>query len=135
MPCNSDYLEPTQKEKQIQRAAKLALFAMEGFKIKPPDYILACAKQIYASDERVVPFLCRWLSNMKKNSPNAFERLVYNAKNKKSRDLADWWDEHLAADKKRIQREKEIREDKVRQGYIDRLRTMPLSKVKKLFGD
>ena len=48
----------------------------------------------------------------------------YNAKNKTSRRLADWWEEHQEADKKRLKKElKEAKENKDRDTLIAKLTT------------
>lgn len=36
MPCNSDYMEPTQKEKLLQETAQLYVYACEKLCIQAP---------------------------------------------------------------------------------------------------
>lgn len=45
--------------------------------------------------------LCRVLRAVKAGDPTGFEKLVYDARDKTSRQLADWWEEHEAFDKAR----------------------------------
>lgn len=95
MPCNSDYLRPTQREREMQRAAKLLVYVHQQTGKAPPDFAVKEADNSYASDERNVVDLCGFLRAMNDEDR---ERLVYNAKDKTARDLADWWEEHQAAD-------------------------------------
>lgn len=95
MPCNSDYLNPNQREREMQRAAKLLVYVHQQTGKTPPAFAVKEAANIYARDERSVVDLCRFLRAMNDDDR---ERLVYNAKDKLARELADWWEAHQAAD-------------------------------------
>lgn len=58
MPCNSDYMKPDAREKQLQLTAKLLVYVYEKTGAKPEDWILREAENVYAQDERLVPALC-----------------------------------------------------------------------------
>ncbi len=135
MPCNGEYLNQTEREAEIQRAAKLALYILDKIGRKVPNFIREQSKKYYADRDDVVPYLCKLLTGLSLASKKEFDRVVYNAKSKTSRDLADWWEAHVAADKKRIQQEKEQKDNEVREAYIKQLRKMPIGKVKKMFGE
>lgn len=47
--------------------------------------------------------LCSLLTNMEENSRDT---IIYNAKDKRARALADWWEEHQKTDLERIAKEK-----------------------------
>lgn len=98
MPCNADYLEPTNREKQLQHAANLLVYLYKKLGITPLDWVAAEANNIYASDERSVVQLC---ATLKALEPSVRDWVVYNARNKTARQLADWWEEHQAADAER----------------------------------
>lgn len=109
MPCNSEYLNPTAREREIKRAATLIVFALEGLGKKVPHDIKRRASDIYGADsirfrkdDSVINLLCKTVTNM---SDADRERIVYNAHDKTSRDLAEWWETHQEADRKRIARE------------------------------
>jgi hypothetical protein len=102
MPCNSDYLEPTFQEKELQRAAKLLIFVWRHLDKPIPKWLKDEATNCYAMSERTIPALCDTLSGL---SIRKRDEIVYNAKNKQSRDLADWWEDHQTADAKRIAEE------------------------------
>jgi hypothetical protein len=103
MGCNSDYLEPTYREAELQRAAGLLVFVTKSLGNKPEDWMKNEAGNLYASDDRSVTELCAVLKAMSKED---LERIVYDAKNKTARDLADWWETHQAADTAREAKEK-----------------------------
>ncbi len=102
MPCNSDYLEPTEREQELRRAARLLIFALEAQGREAPDWARSEAENLYAKDERSVTSLCALIKSM--GEPER-DRIVYDAKSKASRDLADWWEEHQEADRRREERE------------------------------
>jgi len=102
MGCNSDYLEPTYREKELQRAAKLLVYVREKLGQKPEAWVVKEADRIYAKDERSVTELCAALKAMDSKQLDA---LVYNARDKSARGLADWWEEHQAADAEREKQE------------------------------
>lgn len=45
--------------------------------------------------------LCRVLSGVQTGDPTGFERLVYDAHDRASRQLADWWERHQEYDRAR----------------------------------
>jgi hypothetical protein len=103
MGCNSEYLEPTRREVELKRAAGLLVFVTKAMGAEPEDWMKREAVNSYASDSRSVTELCAALKAMSKKD---LERIVYDARNKTSRDLADWWEAHQAADAAREAREK-----------------------------
>lgn len=102
MPCNSDGYEPTDREYQLQRTARLLVYAAEkiGRPVKP-EWEMAAADPYCKMD--LVPELCSFLRGLE---PPVFDSIVYDARSKQSRDLADWWEEHEAHDRDREAREK-----------------------------
>ena len=109
MPCSSDYLEPSHREKELQRAAKLLVYLRKKLGQKPEAWAVKEADNCYASDERSVTELCAALKAME---PKQRDAIVYNARDKNARDLADWWEEHQAADAAREKEETAERDRK-----------------------
>jgi hypothetical protein len=107
MPCNSDYLEPSRRERELQRAAKLIIYVSSRLNRKVESWVIKEAKDCYASDDRSVPLLCELLGRLTEKQKNM---IVYDARNKQSRDLADWWEEHQEADRLRLKKEEEDKE-------------------------
>lgn len=104
MPCNSDYLEATGKEKGLRQAAELCVFVDNKLCGITPHAIVEQSKEYYSKDVGQVEYLCDKLSKM---GPADMERIVYDAHSAKSRELAEWWETHLAADAERIAKEQE----------------------------
>jgi hypothetical protein len=102
MPCNSDYLAPSNRESELQRAATLLVYVQRQTGQEPEEWVVAEAKNLYASDARSVTELCAALKAM---DPEQRDEIVYNARSKIARDLADWWEEHQTADSEREKRE------------------------------
>lgn len=103
MGCNSDYLEPTHRERELQRAAKLLAFVLSKAGKPVPAAVSQAADHIYCKAD-FVPSLCELLTDMPEEER---DRIVYDARDKVSRDLADWWEEHQKADIARLQCEAE----------------------------
>ena len=121
MPCNSDYMEQKDYEKKIQQTAQLLIWVRKKLNM-PADRAAEDADTLYPSQTQgdyVVSELCKILSNL---NDNILNEIVYNGKNKTSRKLADWWDEHLDADKARIMDEiKKISDKKDRDAALSKL--------------
>lgn len=121
MPCNSDYLNPSQKEVALRRAATLLVHVYQflGEPVSPA--LKAAAANLYCSDD-YVPALCARLKKLKRFSKDRFEELVYNAKSPVSRDLAGWWEEHENADKARVAKEAaQKKQEELRQQALNKL--------------
>jgi hypothetical protein len=109
MPCSSGYLDPTNTQRELQRAAKLLLYVYDAFGATAPQWIVAASVDLYCDDDRVVPALCDQLKRM---TSADMDRIVYNARDRQARDLADWWEEHQAADLEREAIEKAAAQEK-----------------------
>lgn len=94
MPCNSDYMNPTRREAELQETAKLLVYVKEKMGEEIPDDLLAASKDMYCSKD-YVPQLCEAVCGL-----NEFwsSKIVYDGRSSTSRKLADWWDRHQAAD-------------------------------------
>lgn len=107
MPCRSDYLDPTHREQELQRAAKLLEFVYKNMGKPVSAELKAAARDIYC-DADYVPELCRVLKKMPADQRDA---VVYDAHNATSRNLASWWEEHRAADRDRKAAERAAKRD------------------------
>lgn len=97
-------MDPTWKEKQLQRTAKLLVYVLQS-RGKPVSLVLLKTSQDQYATEDFVSVLCGELREMELHYPHDFTHVVYNARNKTSRDLADWWDDHQEADREREEAE------------------------------
>lgn len=84
MPCDSGYLQPTQREKELRHAARLFGYVKEQLGKKPPKWAVALANEPYVNDDRAVIELCRLLRNLRDKKPETFDaqagRLVGGAR-------------------------------------------------------
>lgn len=103
MPCNTDYMESTAREIHIREAAILLVYTMNRLDREIPDWIHDEADDMYAKDERVVAILCETLRNMEEGDRDLF--IYADVRNKLSRQLMDWWEEHQDVDVQRIKKE------------------------------
>lgn len=108
MPCNSDYLDPNAREVELKRAAGLLVFILERTGQSVTRELRETANDSYAKRDYVAT-LC---SVLKRLNSKEFDDVVYNARDKQSRDLADWYEEHEAADRAREHQEKSAALDK-----------------------
>lgn len=98
MPCKSDYLEPTGREAELQKAAILYCHLLKKLGRLAPDWAVREARNIYAIDDRPVTEMCALLKTLSKTQ---IECIVYDAHDSLSRDLAGWWETHQKADLER----------------------------------
>lgn len=103
MPCNAEYLEPTRREQELRRAAVLLVYVWKVKRKPVEDWAVTEASNLYASDERSVTQLCAELKAM---TDKQRDDIVYNAKERLARDLADWWEDHQRADAEREEKER-----------------------------
>ena len=122
MPCNSDYMNPTQDEQNKVQTSKLICYVDKKLGIKTRKEVKEASKDCYGKGVElniIVPELCAKLKGLTKQQK---EEIVYNAKDKTSRELADWLEEHQKADRTRLKFEKEQKEkQKTREGALKKL--------------
>lgn len=106
MPCRSDYLAPTGREAALQESARLYIYALHHLGMPIPEKVVKAAKDIYCGDDSSVMGLCGLLRGLPAKKRDA---LVYNAKDRTARQLADWWEEHQEADRKREAAEAKVK--------------------------
>ncbi len=102
MPCTTDYIEPSKRSKELRRAAKLLIYIRERIGGDVESWLLSEAANEHASDDRSVTELCAALKEM---TPELLDQVVYDARSREARDLADWWEDHQAADAERERNE------------------------------
>lgn len=129
MGCRSDYMEQTDEEKHFQETAKLILYVLEelginhllidGTSVERYKWIHKQSVDQYANDRDLEPYLCNLLRNMGETD---LEEIVYNAKSRKSRQLADWWEDHQKADeaRKKIDLNK-LEDQKIKESALKKL--------------
>ena len=109
MGCRSDYMEPNASEVESKHVATLLLYVLAELKqTYVPDLIdelKETANDVYGNLGKLdthTSWLCEELGNMSEENK---DKIIYNGRNKVARQLADWWDKHQEADKKRERKE------------------------------
>jgi hypothetical protein len=95
MPCITP--EPDRDELATQHTAKLTVYLHQILGLKCPVWVVELAGNSFAYDPLVVPLLCKLLTDME---PDKREAIVYNAHDRTARELATWWEDHQAKDRK-----------------------------------
>ncbi len=118
MPCN-DYPDPTPQSRDLQRTTSLLIYTLTKLGHKPAMWMKEQAKNPYAVDERAITELCALLKAM---SNDQLEQIVYDAHSRNARDLANWWEDHQEADRKREKEEAARKKRKnLRQQALEKL--------------
>jgi len=109
MPCDSSYLEQTERESELQRAANLYVYVLVEFGKRVPLWVTRDADNCYLASDKALKALCKILTGMPVARRN---KIIYKPKDSTARDLADWWEEHQIADIARESAEKELKTKK-----------------------
>lgn len=118
MPCNSDYLNPEQREIELQKTAVLLVRTLRLLGRKADAKLLRASRDCYCNVDYVSE-LCATITNMTKEER---EEIVYDSHSVISRQLADWWERHQQADRERKQDERE-------EARLQKIREVALSKL------
>ncbi len=130
MPCNSDHMNPTGRELEYRRVANLLMYVRSQLNRAISGDLIRTAENIYAELD-FTPELCDELRKLRKR-PDLFDKIVYNARDPMSRELATWWEAHFKADEARIQRgEQAERERELRASAEAKLTPEELAAIKK----
>lgn len=100
MPCDSSHLEPDKYEVESKKIASLIIYVNE---MRPgsstPGWITQAAYAYYGNSARIhklTDLLCGLCKSM---SEEEKDRIIYDGRSPKARQLADWWEAHQKADK------------------------------------
>ena len=125
MGCNSEYMNPTQKEANSKHVASLLVYVQEKLGVEKNRNYVVAADYIYGNihllDEMTAE-LCHALKLVVDSGEETYDRIVYDAKNPMSRKLADWWEQHVEADLKRKAREEQLVAEMRNKEYAEYLR-------------
>lgn len=129
MACTSG--EPTSAEEESQLVAQLICHTLKKMRktIKPyyRDTANGCYGDVGGLDE-LTDTLCGILGSL---TDKEEDRIVYDARDKTARKLADWWEEHQILDRKRsVKERKKAKDAKIKKGALAKLS----SEEKKVLG-
>jgi len=95
MPCYQP--EESRNEKESRRIANLILILDKKLGVPSAPEVVEWSKEIFKDYSHILaPVLCLRIRTL---TPEQMDAIVYNGRDKESRMLADWWDEHDAFDK------------------------------------
>lgn len=106
MPCNSDHMEPRADEKASREVAGHLVYVLGKLGEPIPAATKQASEYIYGDTVNLNLFtnqLCRLIRNM---SEVQVEDIIYNARSKEARSLADWWEAHQEHDRQREELER-----------------------------
>lgn len=104
MPCNCDYMNPTEAEIDSRETAQNLEFVLTSLGHTPAALYRRAAENYYGDASLLndmTVLLCKTLRDLEATDAEKFEQLVYNGRNKQSRQLAIWWERHEEADRNR----------------------------------
>jgi len=133
MPCNSNYLNPTNLESETRKVIDMYLWLESNFKGIPDRKASKVEKNstIYFSkseSDYFINLLCKRCTELAKR--NQLDSLL-NKANRMSRNLANWWEDHQEADEIRKDLEKKKKQDeKLKKSALSKLS----NKEKKILG-
>ncbi len=107
MPCRSDYLEASRQEKDSRKFCGLLCYVLEAIDVEPPDWALKAKDEYYGDAAKVNDAVVLLCMTIRKLTPEQMDRIVYDGRNPQARALADFWDAHTVADKRREREERE----------------------------
>lgn len=108
MGCRSDYMEPTARENESILVCGLIKYLFGEINKPIPSHVEEAAKAVYGKVETLdadTALLCDTLQNLPKK---VAQTVVYDGSKKNARRLADWWEAHQEADRKREAAKKEL---------------------------
>lgn len=119
MPCNSDYMEATQAEENSREVAQHIVWLAGKLNLPVEGFISKAANEYYG-DVTKLNTMTQKLCAMCQ-LPYA-ENHIYNGRDKDARKLADWWDKHQEADRKRLEKElAKANDEKARKKALQKL--------------
>lgn len=99
MPCRSEHMEPNEREKESKLVAEHLEYIRLCLDSKPDLELYNIVTSYYGAPDKVDELttrLCFLLRNLSKGEE---DYIIYNARSRQSRRLADWWEQHQEFDK------------------------------------
>ncbi len=121
MGCDSSYMQQTSWEKEVSDLATFLVHVHKENKHLPrisPE-IKENAGKYYADSTKLDEYTALLCGTLRSLSEQDLEKTVYNAKNKTSRDLANWWEKHQEEDDRKEKEEQFEQERKLKKVIDD----------------
>lgn len=124
MPCSCDRPEAAHFDHAIYRAAPLLLYVREAMH-QPVEYWLRQFTHalLYQVTQQVADGITSRLCDACRNmTEDQKQEIIYDGRNPSARKLADWWEEHQEADRRREAKEaKDAADDIIRKAALAKL--------------
>ncbi len=131
MGCRSDYMEANGHEKFLMRTAELLIYVRTYLGFDITDTHKKWTE--YYGSELAVQELCTLLNLLTKDEPDVLDRVLYrDPKDRMARELATWWEDHQEADRKRLAKEKQEKEEVLAREKNKKLRKGLIKKATKI---
>lgn len=107
MPCRSDHMEPNAREVESKLVAEHIVYFFTEIDIadKIPEDVAKAAKEYYGDPDKCDLFTALLCNAIEQCPVHEGHAVIYNGRKKKSRALADWWENHKEVDRKREEEE------------------------------
>lgn len=107
MPCNSDYMEPTQRAQELQLTAKVYVHVLQSLGMSVSEEMIRASVSQYCATDYTAA-LC---DTMRALSKSAQKKVMSDIGNPMHRATFEWWERHKKADEARLRLEREKRFD------------------------
>jgi hypothetical protein len=100
-------MDPTRKEQNRKEVCEHIVWLYKKIGKTPANKISLAANHVYGEGVDLNEVTAELCGAIRKIKPAERDAIIYNGRDKKARLLAEWWDEHVAADKARMKAERE----------------------------
>jgi superfamily II DNA/RNA helicase len=131
MPCRSDYMEHTDREVESARVASLLCFVLPLVGKEVTEEMKdSCG--YYGNLKKIDEYTKLLCSTIRSMNEQQINEIVYNAHNRSSRELANWWEEHQEHDKIRAEKITEKQKQKKHAELIKKFKNLSIEEQEKL---
>ena len=135
MPCNGDYMEPSQEEENTRETARHLRYVLTALGKPVPKFVEDATCAGYRGFGQLNPLVVRLCTEIREMPDSVRESLVYDAHSAPARALATWWEKHLDADRIRLKQEAREREEAHRRAALQKLQGRSLEELERLARD
>ncbi len=101
MPCDCSHLKPRFHEVESKKVAELIVYVIGKINGEVEPWIKEASEYMYGKEDAVhqlTEILCGICMAMNENTK---EKIIYNSRDRISRKLADWWEDHEIIDNRK----------------------------------
>jgi hypothetical protein len=124
-------MEATQRETESSNLASLLSYVLKMLKQPVSEDIQLAIGDYYGNLGMVDKWTAQLCKLLHSFDDEQTETIIYNARNAKSRALADWWERHQEWDRKREAQEEAKKEKDLRNKELGKIKKQALAKLTK----